>query len=174
MKRTIDDSDPMVVKIYSNNDEILKKIGQILSSEKSRKIYGLLIEYELNAKEVAKLIDNEENPRLPNIIFHLEKMLDSGMLSMRTKQQRKNGHFLKYYKAVPTVLVVPPEYLEKAIASKSLHKIFDDIFRLSTAVLVIGGSTFMMNLGFFFDLISKSTKSPHYINDRLLQGQLFS
>lgn len=148
---------PDVVKIYSNDDMILKKIGQILSSEKSRKIYGVLIDTELNAKEVAKLIDNEENPRLPNIIFHLEKMVKAGMLEVKTKQQRRNGHYLKYYKAVPAVLVVPPKYVEKAKNSKTLYKMFEQIFKIS----VIGGSIMIAEFGFFFDkniIISKYTK----------------
>lgn len=174
MKETLDNPEANSVKIYSNDDLILKKIGQILSSEKSRRIYGLLIDCELNAKEVAKQIDNEENPRLPNIIFHLDKMVNAGMLSMRTKQQRKNGHYLKYYKGVSAVLVVPPEYLEKATESKSLQKIFDQIFKISTYAIVIGGGTLLMNLEFFFDMISKSAKSTGYIKDKLLQGPIFS
>lgn len=174
MKETLDDFETDLVKIYSNDDMLLKKIGQILSSEKSRKIYGLLIDCELNAKEVAKMIDNEENPRLPNIIFHLDKMVNTGMLSMRTRQQRKNGHYLKYYKAVSAVLVVPPKYLEKASESKSLQKVFDQIFKISSYAMIIGGGTLLMHLEFFFDMFSKSARSTGYINDKLLQGPIFS
>ena len=143
MASIIKDDSIDVVKIYSNNDAMLQKIGQILSSEKSRKIYALLIDNQLNAKEVAKLIDNDENPRLPNILFHLEKMVESGMLTVETLQQRKNGHYLKYYKSVPTVLVVPPEYLEKVTKSKSFQKAFEQIFKIATVGIFIGSSIAM-------------------------------
>jgi len=167
MKEGLNNLKPEVVKIYSNNDEILKKIGQILSSEKSRKIYGMLIETELNAKEVAKLIDNEENPRLPNIIFHLDKMVNAGMLTMSTKQQRRNGHYLKYYKAVPTVLVVPPKYLDKAQKSKTLYKMFENIFKLSALGVTIGGMLLITELGFFFEKRKLISKYSEYISSMI-------
>lgn len=163
MKDTVN-NEPDVVKIYSNDDMILKQIGQILSSEKSRRIYGVLIDCELNAKEVAKLIDNEENPRLPNIIFHLDKMVNAGMLDVKTKQQRRNGHYLKYYKAVPAVLVVPPKFLEKAKNSKTLYKMFEHIFKLSALAIPICGTIMITELGFFFDKNRIISKYAEYLS----------
>ena len=119
------------IKIYSNDDEKMQKIGQILSAPKSRKIYGILIDKSLNAKEVAKIIDNTENPRLPNVIFHLEKMVDAGLLTVKIKLQRKHGHKLKYYRAVPFLLIVPANQLEKVTKSKTLQNIFKNVFKIS-------------------------------------------
>jgi len=79
-----------IVKIYSNDDEKMQKLGHILGTPKSRKIYGILIDKELNAKEIGKLIDNEDNPRLPNLIYHLDKMVDIGLLTVEQRIQRKN------------------------------------------------------------------------------------
>lgn len=124
------------IKIYSNDDEKMQKIGQILSAPKSRKIYGLLIDKSLNAKEVAKIIDNTENPRLPNVIFHLEKMVDAGLLTVKIKLQRKHGHKLKYYRAIPFLLIVPANQLEKATKSKTLQNIFKNVFKISILPIV--------------------------------------
>jgi len=125
-----------VLKIYSNDDEKMQKIGQILSTPKSRKIYGILIDKSLNAKEVAKIIDNNENPRLPNVIFHLEKMVDAGLLTVKIKLQRKHGHKLKYYTAIPFLLIVPSCQLEKVTKSKTLQNIFKNVFKISTLSII--------------------------------------
>jgi hypothetical protein len=119
------------IKIYSNNDEKIKLIGQILTAPKSRKIYEILINKSLNAKEIGKLIDNTENPRLPNLIFHLEKMVKAELLTVVIKLQRKNGHKLKYYSAIPIIMIVPSQYLEKAITSKTLKNVLINIFKLN-------------------------------------------
>lgn len=124
------------IKIYSNDDEKMQKIGQILSAPKSRKIYGILIDNCLNAKEVAKIIDNTENPRLPNVIFHLEKMVDAGLLTVKIKLQRKHGHKLKYYRAVPFLLIVPSHQLEKATKSKTLQNMFKNVFKISIIPII--------------------------------------
>lgn len=121
--------DDNCLKIFSNDDEKMQKVGQILTSPKSRKIYGILIDCELNAKEVGKLVDNDENPRLPNLIFHLDKMVDAGLLIVEKKMQRKRGHVLKYYKAVPFILIVPPQHIEKAQSSKTLKNTFKTVFK---------------------------------------------
>ena len=123
------------LKIFSNDDEKLQKVGQILSAPKSRKIYGLLINQQLNAKEIGKIIDKEENPRLPNLIFHLDKMVDVGLIEVEKRMQRKNGHVLKYYKAVPLILIVPPENLEKAKNSKTLKNVFRTVFKLGAVAI---------------------------------------
>ncbi len=128
-----------IVKIYSNDDEKMQKLGHILGTPKSRKIYGILIDKELNAKEIGKLIDNEDNPRLPNLIYHLDKMVDIGLLTVEQRIQRKNGPVLKYYKAVPFVLIVPKDHVEKAQKSKTLRNTFKRVFKfvvIPTATLV--------------------------------------
>jgi len=122
-------NDDNCLKIFSNNDEKIKQVGQILTSNKSRKIYAILIDTQLNAKEVGKLVDNHDNPRLPNLIFLLNKMVDVGLLIVEKKMQRKRGHLLKYYKAVPFILIVPPQHVEKAKSSKSIKNIFNTVFK---------------------------------------------
>jgi hypothetical protein len=127
----MDDPDSFeILKIYSNDDERLHKIGQILSTPKSRKIYGLLVTHELNATEIGRIINNEKIPKLPNLIFHLNKMVDVGLLTTAKKRQLVGGHALTYYKATSLILIVPSHQYEKAIKSKTLKNIIDKIFKL--------------------------------------------
>ena len=140
-----------ILKIYTNNDERMQKIGQVLTVPKSRKIYSILIEQQLNAKEIAKLVENEENPRLPIIKYHLEKMVDAGLIIVEIKQQRKNGHYLKYYKAIPNVLIVPPKFFAEISTNKTLHKTFKHIFKIVSVGFVVGGSILFSEISFFWN-----------------------
>ncbi len=141
-----------LLKIYRNNDERMQKIGQVLTVPKSRKIYSILIEQQLNAKEIAKIVDNNQNPRLPIIKYHLEKMVEAGLIVVEVKQQRKNGHFLKYYKAIPNVLIVPPKFFAKISTNKTLHTTFQNIFKLVSVGIMIGGSVLLSEISFFWNV----------------------
>lgn len=144
------------VRIYANNDEKMRELGNILSTTKSRTIYQILIEKELNAKEIGKLLELHENPRLPNLIYHLDKMVKVGLLTVKKRQQRKRGHILKYYKAIPLILILPPANLEKASNSKSLFNILERLLKFTTSVvLMMSFSTFFKQLKSFIPIILK-------------------
>ena len=144
------------VKIYPNNDERMHKLGQIRASEKSRKIYHVLTERELSAKEIGKIIDNEENPRLPNIIFHLNKMTEIGLLTSQKKLQRKGGPYLTYYKAVPVIMLVPDRHYDKAEKSKTLKSTCKRIFKFS----MIGISALVSSGIYGYSVNNTSMKLP--------------
>ena len=68
-KKKFNDNFKNLLKVYSHDDEYINKIGQILTSKKSREIFKILSKVELNTKELAKLVcDEEETPRLSNLI----------------------------------------------------------------------------------------------------------
>ena len=60
------------INIFSNTDTRMKELGQILKTPKSRKIYQILMDKELHTKEIGVILENSENPRLPNLTsrFH--------------------------------------------------------------------------------------------------------
>lgn len=138
------------VKIYANNDERMRQLGNILSTAKSRKIYQLLIENELNAKEIGKLLEQDENPRLPNLIYHLDKMVKVGLLTVKKRQQRKHGHVLKYYKAVSIIIILTPDQLEKVSNSKAFFNTLQKVFKFNLAALMLVISASFFSLGRFF------------------------
>lgn len=119
------------VKIFGLTDKKMQEIGQILRTPKSRQILQILSTQELNAKEIGKIIDNDDNPRLPNLHHHLNKMMNVGLITSRKKLQRKNGHVLNYYKAASYILIVPDEQYEKATKSKTLKNTFKSVFKIA-------------------------------------------
>lgn len=141
------------LKIYSNNDKLLRQLGTILSTPKSRRIYSLLIEKEMHAREIAKIIDNKQNPHLPGIKFHLIKMVDVGLVQVEVKLQRKNGKYLKYYRAIPFILIAPSEHVEEIKKNKTLHNLFKNI--LNHTSFAVGFSLFILSqVPFFWNHIS--------------------
>lgn len=152
-----------VLKIYSNNDELLKQFGTILSTPKSRLIYSMLIEKEMYAREIAKIIDNKPNPHLPGIKFHLNKMVKSKLVRVKFKLQRKNGKRLKYYRAIPFVLIVPPQCIEKIKENKTINNLLDNLFKNNSKVFSIG-LFFISQISFFLGLQSIH-QSIKYSND---------
>ena len=146
------------IKIYSSDDKKMRELGNILSTPKSRQIYQILIEKQLNAKEIGKLIDNDENPRLPNLIYHLDNMVKVGLLTVEKRSQRKHGHILKYYKAISIILIVPKIKYEKAVTSKTLFTTLKAVFKLS---IIIGfGSFFLVK----FSSLIQETINPNNVN----------
>lgn len=155
------------LKTYSNNDELLRQLGTILSTPKSRRIYSLLIEKEMYAREIAKVIENKQNPHLPGIKFHLIKMVEAGLVKVETKLQRKNGKHLKYYRAIPFILIAPSQYVEEIKKNKTIHNIFKNIFDNTSTGL--GLCLFVLSqVSFFWNHISYLKTQNSLINDILL------
>ncbi len=103
------------------------ELGQVIKTFKSKKMFELLAEKELHAKEIGKILDEDDNPRLPNLHHHLNKMVEIGILSSTTRE--KNGHQLQYYRSTcEMILIVPQKYFDKAIKSKTLLNAFEIVF----------------------------------------------
>ncbi len=132
------------IKIFAISDEKMRDLGNILSTPKSRKIYQILMKNELNAKEIGRMLSQEENPRLPNLIYHLDKMVKVGLLQVTKRHQRKRGHVLRYYKAVSIIIIVSEENYEKASNSKTFFNVIKKVFKLSML-----GITFIFSQSFF-------------------------
>jgi len=122
-KSCSNNTDKKLLRVYSNDGEHINKLGQILTSQLSREVYTLLIDNELNAKEVAKIVCHDGEPRLPNVISILNKMVNTGLVIKQKKRQKRTGHPLSFYKAIPIIIIIPPSYVEKITKSKSLSNI---------------------------------------------------
>jgi len=122
-----------LLNIYSNNGKYMNKVGQTLTSKMSRKIYGILIEKELTANDIAKIVSNGGSPRLPNVVSILDKMEEVGLVT-RTKKLRKINrykepeHPLNFYKAIPFILIIPPFYVKKISKNRKLQDAFQEFF----------------------------------------------
>ncbi|MEE9339551.1 MAG: hypothetical protein V3U87_15870 [Methylococcaceae bacterium] len=131
------------VKIFAITDARMKEIGQILKTPKSRKIYQILMDKQLHTKEIGMILENHENPRLPNLTHHLKKMTKIGMLTSTTKM--KNGHPLTYYKAVNYLLIVPEKDIEVAQKSKTLKTALRKVFKICAISIPAISSYFLVN-----------------------------
>lgn len=130
------------VNIYAITDERMQELGQALRTPKSRKIYQILMDRELHTKEIGVILDNEPNPRLPNLTHHLKKMTKIGMLTSTSRM--KNGHWLTYYKSINYLMIVPDKDKEIAQKSKTLRNTIQKVFKISTIALVTISSYFIM------------------------------
>ena len=131
------------VNIYANTDERMQEIGQVLKTPKSRKIYQILMNRELHTKEIGIIIDNEPNPRLPNLTHHLQKMTKIGMI--KSTSRMKNGHYLTYYKAVKYLIIVPEEDIEVACKSKRLKNTMKQVFKIASIGIATLSSYLMIH-----------------------------
>ena len=130
------------IKIYANNDQRMKELGQILKTPKSLKIWQILQENELHTKEIGMILENEPNPRLPNLTHHLKKMIKVQLLT--STQKMKNGHALTYYKAIKYVMIVPSDKAEIANKSKTLKSTLRKVFKITAIVTPSVASYFLI------------------------------
>ena len=117
------------VDILSTDDEKLKSVGEILSSDSSRKILKLLFNQSLTANEIAQKTDLS----LPLVIHHLKKMQSVQVVKITKVGKNIKAHDMKYYTIDKfAIVILPSEMSETAKKSKSLFNSFTRIHRLAT------------------------------------------
>lgn len=126
------DDEPSVsdkVEILSTEDEKLKTIGEILSSDSSRKILKLLFNQSLTANQLAE----KTKLSLPLVIHHLKKMQSTQVVKITNVGKNTKSHDMKYYTIDKfAIVVLPSEMSQKARKSKSLFNSFTRLHRLAT------------------------------------------
>jgi len=117
------------VDILSTDDEKLKSVGEILSSDSSRKILKLLFNQSLTANEIAQKTDLS----LPLVIHHLKKMQSVQVVKITKVGKNIKAHDMKYYTIDKfAIVILPTEMSETAKKSKSLFNSLTRIHRLAT------------------------------------------
>ena len=117
------------IEIISTEDEKLKTIGEILSSDSSRKILKLLFNQSLTANEIAQKTELS----LPLVIHHLKKMQAVQVVKITNVGKNSKAHDMKYYTIDKfAIVVMPSEMTASAKKSKSFFNSFNRIHRLAT------------------------------------------
>jgi len=117
------------VDILSTEDEKLKTVGEILSSDSSRGILKLLFNQSLTANEIAQKTEMS----LPLVIHHLKKMQSAQVVKIANIGKNSKSHDMKYYTIDKLAIVIlPSEMTQPAKKSKSLFNSFTRIHRLAT------------------------------------------
>ena len=110
------------IKIFSSEDEKLKKLGELLSNQSSRDIIKLLIEKEMYTKEIADKLDLRVNL----VIHHLKKLEELELLQIENKEITKKGIDHKHYRINPYFFLAPSGTEEEIQKKGTLKKIFKD------------------------------------------------
>ena len=119
------------VKIYSNDSKLIPLLGSVFHNKKSRAMWLLLCntKKEFYLKEMAAIIENNENPRLPNYEYHIGIMVEAGIVLVRIKLHNK--HKTKFYRAAQVIMLTTPQLYEKASKSKTLKTAFHKVFKFA-------------------------------------------
>lgn len=117
------------IDILSTEDQKLKEIGEILSSDSSRQILKLLFNTSLSANQISQKTDLS----LPLVIHHLKKMQNAGVVKITNIGKNSKSHDVKFYTIDKVAIVIlPSEMQQPAKKSKSLFNSFNRIHRLAT------------------------------------------
>lgn len=117
------------VDILSTEDEKLKTIGEILSSDSSRQILKLLFNNSLSANQISQKTEMS----LPLVIHHLKKMQNANIVKITSVGKNTKSHDVKFYTIDKVAIVIlPTEMQQSAKKSKSLFNSFNRIHRLAT------------------------------------------
>jgi DNA-binding transcriptional ArsR family regulator len=122
------------VEILSTEDDKIKAIGEILSTDTSRKILTVLFNQSLTANEISQKTEIS----LPLIIYHLKKMQESGIVKITNVGKNTKSHDMKFYTIDKfAIVILPTQMSQPAKTSKSLFNSFSRIHRLAT----LGGAS---------------------------------
>jgi DNA-binding transcriptional ArsR family regulator len=117
------------VEILSTEDQKIKAIGEILSSDSSREILKILFNDALTANQISQKTEIS----LPLVIYHLKKMQESGVVKITSVGKNTKSHDMKFYTVDKLAIVILPSKMsEPAKQSKSLFNSFTRIHRLAT------------------------------------------
>ena len=105
------------VNIFLNEgEERLAYLGSVFHNKKSRAMWILLSnnpDKEYYLKEMAVIIEDDKNPRLPIYEYHIKAMVKSRVVS--TTEKMHNKHKTIFYRAKPIVIITTPKYPKNII-----------------------------------------------------------
>jgi len=154
------------IQFFSTNDENLKFLGEILSNDSSRNILSLLIENEMTAGEIS----SKANLSIPLVIHHLNKMIQSNIVTISKTSMNNKGQEMKHYKAKLGMMVLPENASKKAKKSKTLSNLLKKIIKFSCIGLV------GIISGFVTDSVRVTYPKPtlpQYVDENLILVEMF-
>jgi len=129
------------IEIISTEDEKIKSVGELLSSDSSRAILKLLFEETMTANQISQ----KTGISLPLVIYHLKKMQDMGVAKVSNVGKNVKAQDMKFYTTTKFAIVILPSSLsQKAKTSKSLANSFKTIYRFA-AIGVAGVATWFVS-----------------------------
>lgn len=133
------------ISIFSNEDDDLKILGEVLSNESSRRILSLLIRKEMTVNEIIA----NTGYALSLILHHLNKMKETGIVEISKIGKNSKNHDMKYYVAKPAIIILTKGMSEKAKQSKSFQNSLKRLLKFASigiaAIISWFGSQIIQN-----------------------------
>ena len=131
------------VEIISTDDEKIKSVGELLSSDSSRNILKLLFDQVLTANQNSQKTEIS----LPLVIYHLKKMQDLGIVKMTNVGKNIKTQDMKFYTSSKfAIVILPSNVTEKAKTSKSLANSFKAIYRFGSIAVAAVATWFVSRI----------------------------
>src|SRR6476660_2342523 len=94
------------IEVISTEDERIKIIGEELANDTGRAIFGKISQGVSSTNDIAKSL----NTSLPLVNWHINRLLDVGLIKIEKIELSSKNKQMKYYGPVKTALVIiPPE-----------------------------------------------------------------
>ena len=131
------------IQFFSNTDEKLKFLGKILNNDSSREILLLLIEKEMTANEIAI----QMKLSLPLVLYHINQMIQSGIVIVSKTFTNSKNQPMKYYSAKSGIVILPEKDSIKAKESKSFSKSLKKVMKFAS--VGVAGITSWFSIRYF-------------------------
>ena len=115
--------------VFSLDDEDIDNLGKVIGTKYSREFLKITQKEELNLKEIAKIVENNDNPRLPNPTHHKNRLEKLGLIMSNQKLQRKKGHTLNFYKGKKIIIIAPKELADLIRDNLELKNTFKHVLK---------------------------------------------
>src|SRR5438309_5904771 len=131
------------VEIISTDDEKIKSVGELLSSDSGRNILKLLFDSVLTANQIAQ----KTGISLPLVIYHLKKMQDVGIVKITNVGKNIKTQEMKFYTSSKfAIVILPSGVTERAKTSKSLANSFKTIYRFGSIAVAAVATWFVSRI----------------------------
>ncbi|MGQ9718426.1 MAG: ArsR family transcriptional regulator [Nitrososphaerales archaeon] len=98
-----------VLEVITTDDLRLKLIGEVLANDTSRGVLNAVLKGFDTASDISKMLDLP----LPLVLHHLERLVDSGLLTVKEIDHSLKGRDMKRYSASKMAfLIIPSDVLE--------------------------------------------------------------
>ncbi|MEM3065613.1 MAG: winged helix-turn-helix domain-containing protein [Candidatus Nitrosotenuis sp.] len=148
------DDDKNTIEILSTNNDKIKQFGELLSNDTGRHILNLIYEQEMTAREIS--IKTEFSLEL--VRYHLQKMIEIGVVQVSKIGKSSKEQDMKYYRVAKTIVIVLPHQVSEKIKNDTTFmKKIRKVYRFATMIIVtISTWHITQNLKFIQSIISDS------------------
>ena len=160
------------VEVVVTDDARVKKIGEAFSDDTSRRIVERILEGASSALEVSRAL----NVSLPLVAYHLERLLEVGLIRVSAVKPSRKGRPMRIYSPLAVAILILPARL---VRTHGLHAV------LRTVVAAMGEKLLLLSGFVLLTLLTHSiisntifrgefvTSGPIPLKDLLLLAETF-